>query len=187
MGEEIGAEVWLDQRPLKYDGLSYTEIWITEAQERMVLAVPPEQVGRVRSALRAAKDVEATVIGRFVPTGRLQLKYRRAAGRPTSSMHFLHDGRPPVVREARVRRRRAATAAVPTGTAMRSRPRRCCKILGSLNVASKEWIIRQYDHEVQGGSVIKPLVGVRERRPERRGGRAAGARLAARARRSPAA
>ena len=42
MGEEIGAEVWLDQCPLKYEGLSYTEIWISEAQERMVLSVPPE-------------------------------------------------------------------------------------------------------------------------------------------------
>ena len=43
MGEKIGAEVWLDRVPLKYEGLSYTEIWISEAQERMVLAVPPEK------------------------------------------------------------------------------------------------------------------------------------------------
>ena len=48
MGEEIGAEVWLDRAPLKYEGLSYTEIWISEAQERMVLAVPPEQWPELR-------------------------------------------------------------------------------------------------------------------------------------------
>ena len=55
MGEEIGAEVWLDRVPLKYDGLSYTEIWISEAQERMVLAVPPEQWDEFSRAVPAAK------------------------------------------------------------------------------------------------------------------------------------
>ncbi len=64
MGEKIGAEVWLDRAPLKYDGLSYTEIWISEAQERMVLAVPPEQWPEL-NALCAAEGVEATVIGEF--------------------------------------------------------------------------------------------------------------------------
>ncbi len=55
MGEKIGAEVWLDRVPLKYEGLSYTEIWISEAQERMVLAVPPENVGRAFGAVRSPK------------------------------------------------------------------------------------------------------------------------------------
>ena len=58
--------------PLKYEGLSYCEIWISEAQERMVLAVPPESWNEF-SALCAAEEVEATIIGRFVPTGRLAL------------------------------------------------------------------------------------------------------------------
>ena len=98
MGEKIGAEVWLDRVPLKYDGLSYTEIWISEAQERMVISVPPEKVEEL-TALCASEGVEATVIGQFVPTGRLVLKYR---GQEVANlaMEFLHDGRPPVVREA---------------------------------------------------------------------------------------
>ncbi len=61
MGEKIGAEVWLDRAPLKYEGLSYTEIWISEAQERMVLAVPPEQVGRASRRCARREGVEATV------------------------------------------------------------------------------------------------------------------------------
>ena len=61
-------------------GLSYTEIWISEAQERMVLAVP-EDAGRSSKRCAESEGVEATVIGRFVPTGRLQLRYRRPAGR----------------------------------------------------------------------------------------------------------
>src|SRR5205085_4098037 len=75
MGEKIGAEVNLDAAPLKYDGLSYTEIWISEAQERMVLAVQPEKWGEFQS-LCSSEGVEATVLGRFVPTGRLVLKYQ---------------------------------------------------------------------------------------------------------------
>ena len=98
MGEKIGAEVWLDRVPLKYDGLSYTEIWISEAQERMVVSVPPEKVDEL-TALCASEGVEATVIGQFLPTGRLVLKYH---GQEVANlaMEFLHDGRPPVVREA---------------------------------------------------------------------------------------
>ncbi len=98
MGEKIGAEVWLDRVPLKYEGLSYTEIWISEAQERMVLAVPPEKWDAL-AALCASEGVEATVIGSFVPTGRLVLKYgdHQVAD---IAMQFLHDGRSPVVRDA---------------------------------------------------------------------------------------
>ena len=92
MGEKIGAEVWLDRVPLKYEGLSYTEIWISEAQERMVLAVPPRRWPEL-SALCQSEGVEATVIGRFVPTGRLVLKYRDEQVADLA-MEFLHDGRP---------------------------------------------------------------------------------------------
>lgn len=157
MGEKIGAEVWLDKVPLKYEGLSYTEIWISEAQERMVLAVAPDQWEEF-SRLCAAESVEATVIGRFVPTGRLQLKYREQVVADLA-MEFLHKGRPPVVREAVYSTKPVTPVKVPprspldfTGDLL--------AILGSLNVCSKEWVIRQYDHEVQGGSVIKPLIGV---------------------------
>ena len=157
MGEEIGAEVYLDKVPLKYDGLSYTEIWISEAQERMVFSIPEANWQRFHD-LCASESVVATIIGRFEPTGQLTLKYGDTVVGDVS-MKFLHDGRPPVVREATYQPAPTTPikieSATPTdnGTTLK-------KILGSLNVASKHWVIRQYDHEVQGASVIKPLVGV---------------------------
>ncbi len=98
MGADTGAEVWLEKPPLKYAGLSYTEIWISEAQERMVLAVPPESWQEFH-ALCASEGVEATIIGKYTDTRRLVLKYE---GHEVGNvdMQFLHDGRPPVVREA---------------------------------------------------------------------------------------
>ncbi len=165
MGEKIGAEVHLDRAPLKYEGLSYTEIWISEAQERMVLAVPEDRWPEL-DALCRSENVEATAIGRFVPTGRLQLFYN---GEQVADleMQFLHKGRPPVVRQAvyeplridapnpqsEIRNPQSPTVESANYTSD------LLRILASPNVASKEWIVRQYDHEVQGGSVVKPFVG----------------------------
>lgn len=156
MGEKIGAEVWLDKCPLKYEGLSYTEIWISEAQERMVLSVPAETWERL-SQLCHGEGVEVTQIGRFVPTERLTLTYQgNVVG--DLSMHFLHDGRPPVVRDAIYKV--AAVDPIESGQLSADQHREILrKVMGSLNVASKHWVIRQYDHEVQAGSAIKPLVG----------------------------
>ena len=156
MGEEIGAEVWLDKVPLKYEGLSYTEIWISEAQERMVFAVPEDNWEKFE-AICSAESVEATVIGRFTPTGNLKLLYGDQEVSDIS-MQFLHDGRPPVVRDAIFEPKPKTALVFEEGD--RDFGADLCQILGSLNVASKHWVIRQYDHEVQGGSVIKPLVGV---------------------------
>lgn len=157
MGEHLGAEVWLDRVPLKYEGLSYTEIWISEAQERMVLAVPPGNWDEFRE-LCASEGVEASAIGKFVPTGRLKLLYQ-AEQVGDLAMDFLHGGRPKVVRQARYQPPAPREFSWPAKQpADFSRP--LLAILGSLNVASKEWVIRQYDHEVQGGSVVKPLVGI---------------------------
>ena len=162
MGEQTGAVVWLDKCPLKYAGLSYTEIWISEAQERMVLAVPQEKWEEFHS-LCAAEGVEATAFGQFGNDGRLKLTYHGEVVGDVA-MSFLHDGRPPVVRDATylpppekgltpVDPSRASGSRFSLADSLRA-------ILGSLNVCSKEWIIRQYDHEVQAGSVIKPLVGI---------------------------
>jgi phosphoribosylformylglycinamidine synthase len=163
MGEKIGARVELEKAPLKYEGLSYTEIWISESQERMILAVPPEKWPELQ-ALCAGEDVEATAIGRFEATGRLRLMYQ---GEPVADldMQFLHHGRPSVVRQATWR---AGGVNPPLGNGELTPPARparidytaaLLRILSAWNVCSKEWIIRQYDHEVQGGSVVKPLVG----------------------------
>ncbi len=154
MGEHTGAEVWLEKAPLKYAGLSYAEIWISEAQERMVLAVPPNHWEEFHT-LCQSEDVEATIIGEFTTAGRLVLKYEGTQVADLS-MEFLHDGRPPVVRQATY----TPPKFVPMTPPKKDRYDADLKaILGSLNVCSKEWIIRQYDHEVLAGSVVKPLVG----------------------------
>jgi phosphoribosylformylglycinamidine synthase len=163
MGEDTGAEVWLDKAPLKYSGLSYTEIWISEAQERMVLAVPENNWEEFEQLCRS-EGVEATVIGKFTDTKELVLKYQdNEVGRLT--MDLLHDGRPPVIREATFAIQAdsdesAAGEGAAAAFGKSDYTDDLKQILGCLNVASKEWIIRQYDHEVQAGSVVKPLVGV---------------------------
>ncbi len=158
MGEEIGAEVELERAPLKYEGLSYTEIWISEAQERMVLAVPPEHLERIQ-VLCQTEDVEATVLGRFTSDKILRLRYRGTTVGEIA-MVFLHGGLPAVVREA--------TWDGPADRSMPSNrptfnPTQTIDVLKGIlahpTVASKEGVIRQYDHEVQGRTAIKPLVG----------------------------
>jgi len=135
MAEETGVQVYLDKVPLKYVGLSYSEIWVSESQERMVLAVPPDCIDELLS-LFASEGVETTVIGEFTSDRRLKLFYQENLVCDIS-LEFLHHGRPQLKLEAVWK----------------------LAILGSFNVCSKEWVIRQYDHEVQGGSVLKPLVG----------------------------
>jgi phosphoribosylformylglycinamidine synthase len=162
MGADIGAEVWLERAPLKYEGLSYTEIWISEAQERMVLAVPEEKWPRLE-ALCKSENVEATVIGRYVPTGKLELKYQGTSV-GTLDMHFLHEGRPKVQRQATYKPASANPQSAlrnpkSAGVLSLHADTTLLMLLATPNIASKEWVIRQYDHEVQGGSVIKPLVG----------------------------
>jgi phosphoribosylformylglycinamidine synthase len=168
MGETVGARVELERVPLKYAGLRYDEIWISEAQERMGLSVPPDKVDELLK-LAAGEDVEATVIGTFgTPSRELVLNYRgNEVGR--IGMEFLHNGLPMPTRKARVVSH--GTGASPVLSTLHGRDARATvkspsdlkeKLLAALahpNIASKHWIIRQYDHEVQGGSTIKPLTG----------------------------
>jgi phosphoribosylformylglycinamidine synthase len=154
MGSELGAEVDLEKVPLKYTGLSYTEIWISEAQERMVIAVKPEQIEAIQKIF-ADENVEATVIGRFTDDKKLHLRYARQQVAELD-MDFLHDGVPKYDRKAVWSPPKVSEPALQakndyTGDLL--------ALLAFYNIASKEWVIRQYDHEVQGGSVIKPLTG----------------------------
>jgi phosphoribosylformylglycinamidine synthase II len=155
MAEETGVRVYLEQVPLKYSGLSYTEIWISESQERMVLAVPPNTVDQLISLFQS-EGVEATIIGEFTDTRRLQLFYEgNLVG--DLDMEFLHKGLPQLEKEAVWELPQHAEPDFPQPTDLRED---LLRILASWNVCSKEWVIRQYDHEVQGGSVLKPLTGV---------------------------
>jgi len=155
MAEETGVRVYLERVPLKYSGLSYTEIWISESQERMVLAVPPNTVDQLISLFQS-EGVEATVIGEFTDTRRLELFYEGNLVADLD-MKFLHKGLPQLEKEAIWEPPRHEEPDFPQPTDLRED---LLRILSSWNVCSKEWVIRQYDHEVQGGSVVKPLVGV---------------------------
>lgn len=155
MGEKLGAVVDLEKVPLKYAGLNYTEIWISEAQERMVIAVGPDKVDEIL-ALFASEDVEATVIGQFTDDRQLVLRYNGTeVGR--LEMEFLHEGLSKYSRKAVWN---APKLSDPAAVNKENHNDDVLAILSSYNVASKEWVIRQYDHEVQGASVIKPLTGV---------------------------
>lgn len=154
MGEETGAELDLSLVPLKYEGLSSDEIWISEAQERMVLAVPPDKVDAL-VLLCDGEDVEATILGHFTDTKRLVVKDGDEVCCDLA-MSFLHDGTPRPVRQARWR---TPPLEDPGAPAVGELGETLARLLRDPNTASKEWIIRQYDHEVQGASVVKPLVG----------------------------
>jgi phosphoribosylformylglycinamidine synthase II len=155
MAEETGVRVDLEKVPLKYSGLSYREIWLSESQERMLLAVPAECVEELVTLFNS-EDVEATVIGEFTDDKKLRLFYQN---NPVSDldMEFLHHGLPQLEREAAWELPRHDEPGFDSPSDLSDDLK---KILGSWNVCSKEWVIRQYDHEVQGGSVLKPLVGV---------------------------
>ncbi|MFC1712681.1 phosphoribosylformylglycinamidine synthase subunit PurL [Candidatus Poribacteria bacterium] len=155
MGEKTGARVDVEKVPLKYAGLAPWEIWLSEAQERMVLSVPPDKADELLKVFED-EDVEATVLGEFTDTGRLHLMYNGVTI-ADMEMEFMHDGIPRITKEAFWKKPEHEEPSFddPADLAPYLKD-----ILSSPNVASKEWVIRQYDHEVQGGSVLKPLQGV---------------------------
>jgi len=183
MGEKLGATVDLEKVPLKYAGLRYDEIWISEAQERMVISVPPANWEKVREICEA-ENVEATVIGSFRDDGRLLIRYDNQTVGDIDAA-FLHGGVPTTRKDAVWKGngvpaqlestscsssditaerqqivagnlREMLGSAWPAGSQFRDE---LVYRLSQLNTASKEWVIRQYDHEVQGASVVKSLAG----------------------------
>lgn len=159
MGKDLGAEVHLDRAPLKYDALRYDEIWISESQERMALSVPPEKVAALQ-AICDEEGVEMADLGIFgTPTREIILHFQGSeVGR--LSCDFLHDGIPMPVREAVWDGGAKASShrAIEAASAEQIKAR-LLELLAHPNIASKRWIVRQYDHEVQGNTVLKPLVG----------------------------
>jgi len=156
MGKDIGIEVDLEKVPLKYAGLEPWEIWISEAQERMLLAVPQKNVKEILKIF-ANENCEATVIGRFTGDKRLVLKYK---GKVVADldMNFVHECIPKVVRKTSWKKPKYTEPDLPDKDDLTGDLK---AILKSPNVASKEWVIRQYDHEVQAKTVIKPLHGIK--------------------------
>ncbi|MBI3507646.1 MAG: phosphoribosylformylglycinamidine synthase subunit PurL [Proteobacteria bacterium] len=159
LGADCGARVTLEKAPLKASDLSPWEIWLSESQERMVFAVPPRNL-KAMEAVFAAEDCELAVLGEFTSTKRLEVLHNGATV-VSLDMKFLHDGLP--------RRERLAVWNPPKSASGKKAwvdgvhngriSEALYAILGHLNVCSRAWIIRQYDHEVQAGTVIKPLQG----------------------------
>ena len=150
-----GVEIDLDRCPLKYQGLAPWEILVSESQERMSVAVKPEKIDEFL-ALSRRRAVESTVVGRFTDSGFIRIRHHeKTVG--FLDMDFLHDGLPrmklkaewlPPARTASVREYE------PLDTLL-------LKVLADPNVCSRERLVRQYDHEVRGASVIKPFTGPR--------------------------
>ncbi len=174
-----GCEIHLDQVPLKAIGLCPWEIFVSESQERMTLAVPPERWDQL-AALAARRQVEATVIGHFTDSGhltarfggkvvaRLELEWLHHTGLPARTLEAEWPGSVPDRHDSAPGPAVAPLDPAPGGpgedpgtlAGSPDRTSALLALLGAPNICSREGLIRQYDHEVQGGSVIKPLVGI---------------------------
>ncbi len=164
MSSVIGTDVDLKRVTLKYPGLAPWEIWLSEAQERMVLAVPSGDVAVLQS-LCDTFDVELTDIGAFTDTRHLVVRYGDHIVLDLAN-EFLHDGLP--------RRSLIAEMKQDASGRMQHAPRTThhddsnatlLALLSSPNIRSKAAVIRIYDHEVQGGTVVKPLTGAQNDGP----------------------
>jgi phosphoribosylformylglycinamidine synthase II len=154
MAEKIGADVDLAGAPLKYPGLQPWEVWLSEAQERMVVAVA-ETAWLQLQQLCDRHGIDATALGTFTGDGILHVRHGDTTVLQLDT-HFLHDGRP----------QRNMEAVLPTPFRGVAEPPPCTDVAATLlallrhpNIASKEAVIRRYDHEILGSTVVRPLVG----------------------------
>jgi len=150
-----GADLDLAKAPLKYEGMQPWEILLSEAQERMSLAVPKDKLDQFLQ-LADRREVEATELGSFTDSGAFIVRYGSRIVAHIG-LDFLHEGCPSMELEARW-----IPPMIPSPKKPRrgSRNRKLSTLLGGLNVCSKEFKSRQYDSEVKGLSVIKPFVGI---------------------------
>jgi phosphoribosylformylglycinamidine synthase subunit PurSL len=152
-----GCEVHLDRVPLKYEGLDQWEIWVSESQERMTIGLKPGDWEAFQS-LAKKHNVEATVIGHYTDSGRIHLRYK---GQTCAyvDLDFLKADFPQWTFEAEWLSPETRGLTEPVIQEPANYGRLLTTLLARPNICSKNWIIRQYDHEVQGGSVLKPLAG----------------------------
>ncbi len=149
-----GCEIDLEKAPLKYAGLDPWEILISEAQERMTVVIPPEKITEFL-ALSKSRSVESTVVGKFTGSGFFQAKY---SGKIVCMLPlgFMHNGLPQMELEAEWNETKKPEPSFPCPNSLLPP---LISLLSSYNICSKEYVIRQYDHEVGGGSCVKPLTG----------------------------
>ncbi|MCK9186599.1 AIR synthase-related protein [Candidatus Gracilibacteria bacterium] len=149
-----GCEVELDKVPLKYPNLEPWKIWISESQERMTLSIPEEKLEQFM-ALMKRRGVEATVIGTFTDSGRCIIKYKSEKIMDIE-MDFLHNGLPKKTLKTTYTKIDREEKEIPEPKDL---TKKLLQLLKNPNIASTEFIPRQYDHSVQGGAVLGPLHG----------------------------
>ena len=152
-----GADVDLAKVPLKYDGLDPWQIWVSESQERMTVAIAPQDESRFME-LSAKHGVESTVLGRYTDSGMLRLSYNDETCCYVD-VDFLESGFPQWEFEAQWLPPALRGLCEPVLSEPTDHAGLLLDLLDSPNLCSREWINRQFDHEVQGASVIKPFAG----------------------------
>ncbi len=148
-----GATVALGEVPLKYQGLAPWEIYISESQERMLLVVPPEKLEKVLEIFEK-EDVEATAVGKLTRETRLQLDY---GGERVADMDMCFLFEPP--ESLKIAVHETMSLEEPAFPEPVDLTKTLLRLLSSPNIASKESVVRTYDHEVKGNTVLKPLQG----------------------------
>jgi phosphoribosylformylglycinamidine synthase len=156
MAAKLGCDVDISRAPLKYPGLAPWEIWLSEAQERMVLAIPPAHMNEFL-AMCGMNDVGVTDLGRFTGDGRLVVRYGEKVA-VDLDCRFLHDGIPQ--RRLVASPPKAATKAAVAFATAPDAASALLRLLAHPAIASKEAVVRLYDHEVQGATVLRPFAGI---------------------------
>ncbi|MEM2877668.1 MAG: phosphoribosylformylglycinamidine synthase subunit PurL [Thermoproteota archaeon] len=149
----LGVDIDLDKVPLKAPDMAPWEIWISESQERMLLSVPEENLKRVIEIFQE-EDVEVSIVGRFVKTGRVRV-FTRGRVVCDLDLNFLFNP-PKVVRKAKIPK---LTQLGVNLDEPKDLGEEILKILSEPNIRSKEEVIRTYDYEVRGCTVLKPIYG----------------------------
>ncbi len=157
MGKD-GFEVDLSKVLLKNDGMAPWEIWISESQERMTLAVPEENLPMFKQIMKK-HDVEVCVIGEFNESGKAVVKCPKGTVIMDIGTEFLHDGNPKMHLQTKPWSKGLPAPRAGMTTSSPSLEIELKEMLSRPNICSKEFIVVQYDHEVQGSSVLKPLQG----------------------------
>ncbi len=148
-----GVFVDLAKVPLKYQGLVPWEIYLSESQERMLMTVPPENLDQVLAVFEK-EDVVATAIGRLIPERRLQLKFNEEVVCDVE-MEFMFN----LCQSSKAATVKTAKLEEPEFSEPADLNETLLKLLSTPNIASKESVIRTYDHEVKGNTLLKPLQG----------------------------
>ncbi len=158
LGEEIGVTVHLEKAKLKYEGLSPWEIWVSESQERMCLAIPTQKLKQFLTICKKY-NVECSVMGVFDGSKKLNVFYGRRKVADLS-MDFLHHGLPQrtmIAKKLKHTESKTKEPKIPKNNTEWIDV--LSKVLSNGNICSKEPIIRLYDHTVQGTNILQPYSG----------------------------